>query len=218
MYKNLLGLSKGLVGTVYEREYFVGANIRILFGYASIFYPMNAWFRFRKVASLIRRFGGKGNTLDVGCALGDSLVRFESIGLKPVGCDISAWATKRARKIHPHISIIRADALALPFRSGAFDTVTAFETLEHCSDLDLALREIERVIKPGGLVITSVPTTDLNRTYDDETHLWHKSLREWLTLFKSHFRILSVDFFMEFMKYVDGKTCNTFITLRTRKD
>jgi len=218
LYKNLLGLSEGLVGTVYEKEYFVGANIRILFGYASIFYPMNAWFRFRKVLSLIRRFGGKGNTLDVGCALGDSLVRFESIGLKPVGCDISAWATKRARKIHPHISIIRADALALPFRSGAFDTVTAFETLEHCSDLDLALREIERVIKPEGLVIASVPTTDLNRTYDDETHLWHKSLREWLTLFESHFRILSVDFFMKFMKYVDGKTCNTFITLRTRKD
>lgn len=62
------------------------------------------------------------------------------------------------------------------------------------------------VIKPEGLAIASVPTIGLNRTYGEETHLWHKSLRELLTLFESYFRMLGVDFFM---KYVDGKTCDT---------
>lgn len=120
--------------------------------------------------------------------------------------------------MHPSVIIIRADALALPFKSEIFNVTTAFETLEHCSNLDLALREIERVVKPEGLVIISVPTTDLNDTFEDKTHYWHLSLNEWLVFFKSYFEILGIDYFMKFMKFVDGKTCNTFIALRVHKN
>jgi len=203
---------------VYEEEYFVGDRSPILFGYASIFYRVNAWFRFRRIASLIRKHNGGGRVLDVGCALGHSISRFRSLGLKSVGCDISAWATKKAKKMNPCLSIVRADAFFLPFKSRLFGIATAFETLEHCADLDLVLNEIGRVTKSKGLVLVSVPTTDLNDTYGDKSHIWHMSLKEWLDLFRSYFRVLSVDFFMKFMKYVDGKTCNTFITLRNEKD
>jgi hypothetical protein len=62
-----------------------------------------------------------------------------------------------------------------------------------------------------------VPTTDLNDVYGDNSHIWHLSLKEWLNSFERHFRILSVEYFMKFMKYVDGKTCSTFIVLRNVK-
>lgn len=201
---------------MYEKEYFVG--VQALFGYSSVFYRIISWVKFLKVVSLIRKFRGVGTTLDIGCALGHSLVRFKSAGMKPIGCDVSAWATKEARKMHPHIIVIRADALALPFKSEIFEVITAFETLEHCSNLVLAIREIERVVKPEGLVIISVPTSDLNDTFEDKTHYWHLSLKEWLIFFKSYFEVLGVDYFLKFMKFVDGKTCNTFLALRVHKD
>jgi len=116
------------------------------------------------------------------------------------------------------LSIVRADAFFLPFRSKLFDITTAFETLEHCSNLNLALNEIKRVTKSKGLVVVSVPTTDLNDMYGDKSHIWHMSLKEWLDLFRSYFGVLSVDFFMKFIKYIDGKTFNTSINLRNEKD
>src|SRR5208283_2023666 len=47
-------------------------------------------------------------------------------------------------------SFAQADAQALPFRSGAFDAVVANHMLYHVPDIAGALREIRRVLKPGG--------------------------------------------------------------------
>lgn len=207
-------VSRSLDRQMYEERYFIGDHSPIVFGYTSLFYRFNAWFRFRRIATLIRKHGGDGRLLDVGCALGHSLDIFRSLGLESVGCDISAWATRMAKRTHPRIDLVRADALFLPFKKETFDVTTSFETLEHCWNLDLVLKEIKRVTRSKGLVVVSVPTTDLNKTHGDRSHIWHKSLKEWLNLLRKRFRILAVDFFMRFMKYVDGKTCNTFITLR----
>jgi ubiquinone/menaquinone biosynthesis C-methylase UbiE len=179
---------------LYEEKYFVGDHTPILFGYDSIFYRVNAWFRFRRIASIIRKFGGRGKVLDVGCALGHSVGRFSSIGLQSVGCDISAWATKHAKQKYKDLDVIRAGTPFLPFRRGAFDVTTTFETLEHCADLNSALREINRVTKLKGLVVVSVPTTDLNDTYGDKSHMWHMSLKEWLDLFENYFEVLAIEF------------------------
>jgi SAM-dependent methyltransferase len=52
---------------------------------------------------------------------------------------------------------VRADALALPFPSGSFDHVIAAEVLEHIPDDRGAMREIARVLRPGGTAAVSVP-------------------------------------------------------------
>lgn len=49
----------------------------------------------------------------------------------------------------------------LPFDAASFDVVTIFEVLEHIHDQDSVLRELHRVLKPGGLLIASVPRRHL---------------------------------------------------------
>ena len=49
------------------------------------------------------------------------------------------------------------DAQQLPFRDGAFDVVVGFELLEHLPDTDRCLREVRRVLEPGGHVAMSLP-------------------------------------------------------------
>lgn len=52
---------------------------------------------------------------------------------------------------------VRADVAALPFASGSFDAVICSEVLEHVSDPRVAVREIARVLRPGGVALISVP-------------------------------------------------------------
>jgi SAM-dependent methyltransferase len=52
---------------------------------------------------------------------------------------------------------VRADVVALPFRTGAFDAVKATEVLEHVADPAAALRECARVLEAGGHLVMTVP-------------------------------------------------------------
>jgi SAM-dependent methyltransferase len=70
---------------------------------------------------------------------------------------------------HPHVTLdifpgglvpgegVCGSATALPFVDEAFDVVSAFDVVEHCDDDALALRELARVLAPGGRMLLSVP-------------------------------------------------------------
>ena len=49
------------------------------------------------------------------------------------------------------------DGVTMPFEDNAFDTVMATEVLEHCPDPEITLKEIYRVLKPGGVLFFTVP-------------------------------------------------------------
>jgi len=197
---------------IFENDYFEGKEAPV--NYGSLFYRINVWLRFGTVVHMLRRlnrYGGK--ILDVGCALGHSVNRFSREGYEAYGCDISRWATTEAKRLNAEINILRADANSLPFKHEAFDAVTAFETLEHCPRLDDVLNEIGRIVVSGGLIVVSVPTTDLNDTHADETHVWHLSLSEWIEILTKKFALVQIRYFLKFFKYIDRKTCDTFIVL-----
>ncbi len=155
--------------------------------------------------------------MDVGCAFGDFVSRFSEKGFEAFGCDVSKWATVKAKKLHPETSIVRADVNLLPLKDGVVDVVTVLETLEHCPDIQRVLKEIHRIVAPSGLVVFSVPTTDLNDTYADQTHIWHLSLKEWIVRLEKVFCLVKVKYFLKSFRHIDRKASNTFIAMETQR-
>jgi SAM-dependent methyltransferase len=82
-------------------------------------------------------------------------------GAKVVGLDLSGVVAGRARRNaldegHP-LSLLRADIRELPFPADSFDVVYTMGTIEHIDEYPQSLREIRRVLRPGGRAIVGVP-------------------------------------------------------------
>jgi len=92
--------------------------------------------------------------LDAGCGSGRYLRELDSRGAKAIGIDLSAPMLTRARQSTPRIA--RADIRALPFDARSLDLVVCALALGDIAELELALQEIARVLRPGGRVIYSV--------------------------------------------------------------
>lgn len=94
-------------------------------------------------------------SLDVGCSAGYVLAAARSLGLSPTGIDFAAYAAGLAKQ--RGFSSATASFTELPFRDASFDVVTAKHTLEHVRTPKQALREIVRVLRPGGVALIVVP-------------------------------------------------------------
>jgi SAM-dependent methyltransferase len=100
--------------------------------------------------------------LDLGC--GDAL--FASVlfaGPLDVGCDIDLQELSRAKKRKMYRDLIRASALAVPLPDAGCQTVIANSVLEHIQDLSGVMREVHRLLKPGGRFYFSVPSSNFDR-------------------------------------------------------
>lgn len=102
------------------------------------------------------RLGPGDRVLDAGCGVGKPAVRLASAtGATVLGISVSTEqveeATARARTagVSERVSFQYADAMDLPFEDGSFDAVLALESIMHM-DRTAALREISRVLRPGG--------------------------------------------------------------------
>jgi SAM-dependent methyltransferase len=93
--------------------------------------------------------------LDLGCRSG-ALTRHFLDGNSVVGLDVDAAALEKAAALG--IEPVQADVEeALPFEDASFDAVVAGELLEHLQFPDALVAEIRRVLRPGGVLVGSVP-------------------------------------------------------------
>jgi ubiquinone/menaquinone biosynthesis methyltransferase len=110
----------------------------------------------------------KGATvLDLACGTGDfsQLVLRSSPGARVVAVDLTEQMLREAR-IRGLTEVVIGDAIALPFADGLFDCVFVGYGLRNFPDLNTALREIYRVTRPGGLMVSLdffLPTNSLLR-------------------------------------------------------
>ncbi len=109
---------------------------------------------------------------DVGCGTGATLTRLRVLPAFAFGLDYAADALKYCRRQHSGY-IGQADVLNLPLADGCLDLVTTLDVLYHQNvpDDEAALREIHRVLKPGGLLILTAPAFDFLGGPHDETNL-----------------------------------------------
>ena len=90
------------------------------------------------------------SVLDAACGTGDLAIADRKAGAAMVtGLDFSERMLARARRKAP-LEWVRGDLLALPFPDGSFDAVTVGFGVRNVADLELALRELRRVLRPGG--------------------------------------------------------------------
>jgi ubiquinone/menaquinone biosynthesis C-methylase UbiE len=110
--------------------------------------------REQETAKLYRKFKSGSTILDAGCGTG---LISRSLNGTVVGLDINVWNLERARVHAPQVNFIAGDIENLPLTDGKFDTIVCTETLEHLKQPEKAIGELDRVLKPGGRLIGSVP-------------------------------------------------------------
>jgi len=90
--------------------------------------------------------------LDACCGTGDLAIAAQRAGGYVTGLDFSERMLERARTKSGQIEWIRGDALALPFADDSFDVATVGFGVRNLEDLESGLRELRRVLRPGGRI------------------------------------------------------------------
>jgi SAM-dependent methyltransferase len=116
---------------------------------------------------------GPGPLLDVGCSLGYTLQAARKLGLSAAGVDVRARAVDHCRSLGFRAEIGSLEAL--PFQDAEFQLVVMKHVLEHTPHPKDALREVRRVLRPGGGVFIAVPNGGYRKATRDPQH--HKFFR-----------------------------------------
>jgi demethylmenaquinone methyltransferase / 2-methoxy-6-polyprenyl-1,4-benzoquinol methylase len=90
--------------------------------------------------------------LDAACGTGDLAIEASRAGARVVGLDFSGAMLQRARRKAPQLEWVQGDLLALPYEEGEFDAATVGFGIRNVADLEAGLRELRRVVRPGGRV------------------------------------------------------------------
>jgi demethylmenaquinone methyltransferase/2-methoxy-6-polyprenyl-1,4-benzoquinol methylase len=88
--------------------------------------------------------------LDACCGTGDLAIACAQAGGRVTGLDFSERMLARAREKAPSIEWVRGDLLALPFPAESFDAATVGFGVRNVADLEAGVRELRRVLRPGG--------------------------------------------------------------------
>ncbi|MEQ9460413.1 MAG: class I SAM-dependent methyltransferase [Phycisphaeraceae bacterium] len=152
---------------------------RLLLGLESVFPPAvaevpsgeaeQAEHEYGKAAGSYQRFVNELgrveglDILDFGCGWGGESVWLAERGARVTGCDISSSAIEHARAFAERRGVLggpkgvvfaEVGATELPFENGRFDAVFSTDVFEHVMDLETVLRELRRVLRPGGVLLT----------------------------------------------------------------
>ena len=131
--------------------------------------------RFRGELDRIEKHASRGRILDIGSAWGFFLHVCRERGWDARGVDPARVESEYARRRF-HLPVVTGTLADARFPSGSFDVVTLWHVLEHLPDPASELGEIRRILKPGGLLVISVPTAQSLKDFDDgpvPLHCWY---------------------------------------------
>ena len=131
----------------YDEAYYTGALFEDYIGSREKLFR-----RFEQQLARTERFVSPGRLLDVGCAVGFLLKVAEERGWEAVGIDVSQYAVEWARQ-NLGVHALAGEVAQAGLPSGHFDLVTMLRTIQDLGDPQQTLREVHRLLKPGGLLL-----------------------------------------------------------------
>ena len=146
--------------------------LRILEGHWS--QPATALWRLFEAEVVRARLQAEGRCLDLGCGDG-TLAPLLVEGAGPavwIGLDLDPREVRLAARTGAYRGVCAASAEGLPFPAGAFDLVLSNSALEHMDHLDWVLAEAAQALRPGGMLVFTVPSDQFHRRL-----LWPRLLR-----------------------------------------
>ncbi len=109
-------------------------------------------------------------TLDLGCGEGRAGRLLVEMGHRVVGVDRSPTLARAAATAEPGLTVLLADAAVLPLADGCVDLVVACMSLLDIDDLEGAVREVRRVLRPGGSLCLTLVHPFLSAQDEETVH------------------------------------------------
>ena len=187
----------------YEEEYFNRHTHTIQScrrgGYAGYEKVMNpeAW---QHHLDRIFKYKNKGNALDIGCAYGLFLKSLPE-SFQKYGADISKHAVKKSKEVNPEGNFVVADiGKTRPFKGKKFDIVTLFDTIEHVTNVEQTLKNLQSLLKDDGYVFLMVPIASkfhhlisafgFGLLNNDVSHISCTRRETWMGIFNDYFNVV----------------------------
>lgn len=126
-----------------------------------------------RIAPIFYEIPAGSIVLDVGCNSGEFMVMLRD--KKQCGVYGLEYSPELVKKCHDkQLDVRQGDAEHIPYPDATFDYVTLMEVLVHVHDPLQMLREIKRVLKPGGILLGSAPHANLERYIWDDKRMHHR--------------------------------------------
>ena len=113
--------------------------------------------------------------LEIGTGTGRMLHLLLARGLRARGVEINPGLIAESRRWYGELPVQPVSGVALPFGDSSFDLVLSFDVFEHIRDSDAHLREVSRVLRPGGRYLVQTPSKWPNTVF--ETIRWRSATR-----------------------------------------
>ena len=118
----------------------------------------------------------KGDLLEIGCGEGRGVALLHKQVNNYSGLDKIAELVDSLAKEYPQANFKQSVIPPLPYPDSSFDTVISFQVIEHIKDDKAYLKEIFRVLKPGGIALLTTPNIKLSLSRNP----WH--IREYTAI------------------------------------
>jgi len=155
----------------------------------------------RRCETIIEWLDAKPGQVILDCGSGYGFVLRILLDLTPCGVVGLEYQQERIDETraflgeNPRLTLVQGDATALPFADASFDHIVCSEVLEHIPDDAQAVRELARVLKPGGTLVVTVPAADFPFGWDPPNWVlrrFGRSLRgerPWSGIWYGHLRL-----------------------------
>jgi ubiquinone/menaquinone biosynthesis C-methylase UbiE len=148
--------------------------------------------------ALAQQFAAGKSALDIASGEGYGAALLARSAASVTGVDLDAEAVRHASErygAYPNLNFLTGSCQSIPLSDHSVDLVTSFETIEHHDRHQEMMREIKRVLRPGGLLILSSPNKTVytdQRKQTNEYHVKELYQDELIALLRTYFRRIEI--------------------------